>query len=116
MASQEQVRAFVTGNSDSHSFRSRPDSFISLESDIASEQENDKSEIVEIEDSTASATGPNSSTPLKDSTPTNQDVSESQDVTTEEQQMEVETGAAASSSVQLGNIPEVKDIVESSDC
>ena len=44
------------------------------------------------------------------------DVSESQDVTTEEQQMEVETGAAASSSVQLGNIPEVKDIVESSDC
>ena len=29
--------------------RSRPDSFISLESDIASEQENDKSEIVEIE-------------------------------------------------------------------
>ena len=47
------------------------------------------------------------------------DVSESQDVTTEEEQIEVETGAvaaAASSVVQLGNIPEVKDIVESSDC
>ena len=42
------------------------------------------------------------------------DVSESQDVTTEEEQIEVETGAAASSVVQLENIPEVKDIVESS--
>ena len=68
MASQEQVRAFVTGGSDSHSFRcwshvagthwtlgitlhyrSRPDSFISLESDIASEQEQDRSENVELE-------------------------------------------------------------------
>ena len=37
---------------------------------------------------------------------------------TEEEQIEVETGAASSSSavVQLGDIPEVKDIVESSDC
>ena len=91
-----------------------------------------------LQDSTASGTGPNSSTPLKDSTPTNQgenldhkatltlltgvywcvDVSETQDVTTEEEQIEVETGVASSSSavVQLGDIPEVKDIVESSDC
>ena len=47
------------------------------------------------------------------------DVTESQDNTTEEEQpIEAETGAGASSSgvVQLGNIPEVKDIVESSDC
>ena len=46
-------------------------------------------------------------------------MTESQDNTTEEeQQIEVDTGAGASSSgvVQLGNIPEVKDIVESSDC
>ena len=95
-----------------------------------------------LQDSTASATGPNSSTPLKDSTPTNQgealgshwdhtgihsdvccsDVSESQDITTEEDHIEVETGAAAGASssssllVPLGNIPEGKDIVESSDC
>ena len=43
---------------------------------------------------------------------------ETQDVTTEEEQIEVETGVASSSSavVQLGDIPEVKDIVESSDC
>ena len=37
---------------------------------------------------------------------------------TEEEQIEVETGggAAGGGVVQLGNIPEVKDILESSDC
>ena len=34
---------------DTWHYRSRPDSFISLESDIASEQEQDRSENVELE-------------------------------------------------------------------
>jgi len=106
MATQEQVRAFVTGNSDSHSFRSRPDSFISLESDIASEQENDKSEIVEIEESSGAGLAPSSSTPLKDSTPTNQEVTESQDNT---------DNTIDEEQVEASETP-VKDILESSDC
>jgi len=61
MHSQEQVRAFVTGSD--QSFRSRPDSFISLESDgLPSEGEHGQA--VEKE--------PASSTPLKDATPTNE--------------------------------------------
>merc|ERR1719376_251841 len=79
LASQEQVRAYVTGSSEGcHSFRSRPDSFISLESDPAdlnSEQE-DKSDIQD-DGACEDAPVPSSSTPLKDATPTNEVPSDS---------------------------------------
>merc|ERR1719431_1212879 len=77
--SQEQVRAIATSGSDSHSFRSRPDSFISMESDVASEQ--DRSEHIEIVED-----GPSSSTPMKDSTPTN-DVCDNIDEEEEEEEV-----------------------------
>ena len=109
--------------------RSRPDSFISLESDVASEQENDKSEIVELEVrlerqrlgpgdgdpfQDSSSLAPSSSTPLKDSTPTNV----SQDNTIDEERIEVEVGdgSATESLISVGQQREVKDILESSDC
>jgi len=106
IASQDQVRAYVTGNSDSQSFRSRPESFISLESDITSEH--DKSENIEVEDNF----GPNSSTPLKDSTPTNDVLGEHLCNINEEEMIQVEEPQV----VHIGEIVEEKDIVESSDC
>ena len=104
--------------------RSRPDSFISMESDIASEQ--DRSENIEVEVSlrevrgwglmyselSQEAAGPSSSTPLKDSTPTN-DVCDNINNVDEEENMDHEAGDKV---VQIGEIVDEKDIVESSDC
>jgi len=120
LASQEQVRAFVTGGSDScHSFRSRPDSFISLESDLNSEQE-DKSEIqesVDTEDAIGEEAAPSSSTPLKDATPTNEVPSDSLENSIENDSLENIVVDETSVDVQLvGEISDVGEIVESSDC
>eukprot|EP00092_Neocalanus_flemingeri_P029208 GFUD01031705.1.p1 GENE.GFUD01031705.1~~GFUD01031705.1.p1 ORF type:complete len:1324 (-),score=443.62 GFUD01031705.1:1464-5210(-) len=125
LASQEQVRAFVTGGgSDScHSFRSRPDSFISLESDPAdlnSEQE-DKSEVHETldeEDATREEEdAPSSSTPLKDATPTNEVPSDSLENSIENDSLENIVVDETSVDVQhIGEISVVGEIVESSDC
>jgi len=119
LASQEQVRAYVTGSSDGHSFRSRPDSFISLESDPAdlnSEQETDKSEV--IEDATGEEdTAPSSSTPLKDATPTNEVPSDSLENSIENDSLENIVVNETSVDVQpIGEISDVGEIVESSDC
>ena len=113
---------------------------------MASEQENDKSEIVELEVrlerqrlgpghgdpfQDSSGLAPSSSTPLKDSTPTNQgerremvgdDMEDcldvSQDNTIDEERIEVEVGdgSGAESLISIGQQREVKDILESSDC
>ena len=56
--------------------------------------------------------GPSSSTPMKDSTPTN-DVCDNIDEEEEEEEEEV-TGPEKV--VQIGEIVDEKDIVESSDC
>merc|ERR1719318_1376792 len=115
LASQEQVRAFVTGGSSEgcHSFRSRPDSFISLESDPAdlpSEQE-DKSDLHEEE------AVPSSSTPLKEATPTNEVPSDSLENSIENDSLENIVIDETSVEVQhIGEISEVGEIVESSDC
>lgn len=106
MSSQEHVRALMTGASDSHSFRSRPDSFISYGSDIASEQ--DKSDNIDPEEG-----GPSSSTPMKDSTPTNQ-VSDHLEQFNDTEEAQAEN--SESQVIQIGEILEDKDIVESSDC
>jgi len=119
IASQEQVRAYVTGSSDGcHSFRSRPDSFISLESDPAdlnSEQE-DKSDI--HEDAAGEGdTAPSSSTPLKDATPTNEVPSDSLENSIENDSLENIVVDETSVAVQhIGEISNVGEIVESSDC
>ena len=109
----------MTGSSDGHSFRSRPDSFISLESDPAdlnSEQETDKSEV--IEDATGEEdTAPSSSTPLKDATPTNEVPSDSLENSIENDSLENIVVDETSVDVQLvGEISDVGEIVESSDC
>jgi hypothetical protein len=118
LASQEQVRAYVTGSSEGHSFRSRPDSFVSLESDPAdlnSEQE-DKSEI--HEDATGEdEAAPSSSTPLKDATPTNEVPSDSLENSIENDSLENIVVDETSVAVQhIGEISDVGEIVESSDC
>ena len=104
-------------------FRSRPESFISLESDITSEH--DKSENIEVEVRNIIRMfyfnfhfqdnfGPNSSTPLKDSTPTNDVLSEQLQLCNinEEEVIHVNEPQV----VQIGEIVEEKDIIESSDC
>ena len=102
-------------------FRSRPESFISLESDITSEH--DKSENIEVEVRNIIRMfcfnihfqdnfGPNSSTPLKDSTPTNDVLGEHLCNINEEEMIQVEEPQV----VHIGEIVEEKDIVESSDC
>ena len=58
------------------------------------------------------AAGPSSSTPLKDSTPTN-DVCDNINNVDEEENMDHEAGDKV---VQIGEIVDEKDIVESSDC
>ena len=119
LASQEQVRAFVTGgSSDGHSFRSRPDSFISLESDpadLASEQE-DKSDLQEDAIGEEEA-APSSSTPLKEATPINEVPSDSLENSIENDSLENIVVDETSIDVQhIGEISEVGEIVESSDC
>ena len=120
LASQEQVRAYVTGSSEGcHSFRSRPDSFISLESDPAdlnSEQE-DKSDIQEDGACEEEAPGPSSSTPLKDATPVNEVSSDSLENSIENDSLENIVVDETSDAVQhIGEISNVGEIVESSDC
>jgi len=114
LASQEQVRAFVTGGSDS--FRSRPDSFISLESDPAdliSEQE-ERSEAPETGEAEDEEAAPSSSTPLKDATPTNEVPSDSLENSIENDSLE--NIVVDESNVAVQQIGEISEIVESSDC
>jgi len=119
LQSQEQVRAFVTGSD--HSFRSRPDSFISLESDgLNSENETTENEKVgeSVENGRSDAV-PSSSTPLKDATPTNEVPSD------DEEDLSIQNGdnnednidAVAHEAVPAINaIEDLGEIVESSDC
>jgi len=115
LQSQEQVRAFVTGSD--QSFRSRPDSFISLESD-GLPSEGEITENTDTKDD-ESDRAPSSSTPLKDATPTNEpdvppDESLENGVAEEENLDVVEHEPVTSPEVET--VESLGDILESSDC
>jgi len=117
LASQEEVRALVTGSSEGcQSLRSRPDSFISLESDpadVISEQMIKCDILDELVDEHPSGdidTVPCISRPLKDVTPTNEVTGDSLENLNEIDNLDTD-------SVQhLEETSEVCEIVESSDC
>ena len=117
LASQEEVRALVTGSSEGcQSLRSRPDSFISLESDpadVISEQMIKCDMLDELVDEHPSGdidTVPCNSRPLKDVTPTNEVTGDSLENLNEIDNLDTD-------SVQhLEETSEVCEIVESSDC